>query len=274
MAIDLNRTLEDFDLIFIDLETTGLDVVTGDSICEIGAFKIRQRKTVDKFHSLINPRKDVPKEAYQIHKISNEELKKAPYFEEIADKLMSFLENSVICAYNVGFDMGFLNHHLKDMDYIPLSNPAIDILSMARDVLDLSRYNLEATAKFFNIDCNGKLHRALEDAVLAYEIFKRLADIFKEKKIQKLGEFLSLYGLNNEIFIAGENKKVTFIKEAIDNKSFLRLRYFSSANIIRDEKAIPLRLFRENKNLYLLCQGPGENSSRIRLNRILEAEHA
>ena len=270
--MDLNKNIEDFDLIFIDLETTGLDAVTGDSICEIGAFKVRKREIIDKFYSLINPKKNIPKEAYSVHKISDEELKGAPYFEEVAAKLLSFLQGSILCAYNIGFDMGFINQHLSNMNCQSLNNPAIDILSMARDILNLPRYNLEATANFFNIDCQGKLHRALGDAIIAYDIFKRLVDIFKEKKIGRLVDFLSLYGLDNEIFTGYQNKKIDSLNPAIENKQPVKIRYFSSAKMVKDESVMPLRLLQEGRYFYLLYQSYKQNSSRIRLNRILKIE--
>ena len=67
--MDLNKNIEDFDLVFLDVETTGLDVVVGDAICEIGACKVRARETIDTFETLVNPKKSVPPEAYLIHMI-------------------------------------------------------------------------------------------------------------------------------------------------------------------------------------------------------------
>ena len=270
--MELNKNIEDFDLVFLDLETTGLDVITGDAICEIGAFKVRKRKIIDKFHSLINPKKNIPKEAFSVHKISDEELKNAPCFEEVADEFILFLENCVICAYNVEFDMGFIRQHLKRIDYTPLSLPAIDILSMARDVLKLPQYNLEIVAKFFNVDCSHGLHRALDDALVAYEVFYNLLSIFEERDVKRLDEFVSLYGLNNDIFRSKVNQKIYLLKQAIENKRVLKIRYFSQASTMNEEKILPLRVFQEDKYFYLLCQGQAEASSRIKLNRILEVE--
>jgi len=270
--MDLTRNIEDFDLVIFDLETTGLDAVTGDSICEVGAFKVRDRKIIDKFHSLVNPNRSMPDQAYDVHKISEEELKDAPYFEAIADKFVSFLGESVICAYNIKFDIGFINNHLKKFNRSPLELPAVDILSMARDALKLPRYNLGATAEFLNIDCSQGLHRALGDASIAYQIFIKLLDIFKEKRIGKLGEFISLYGLSNEIFKLKEEKKTLLLNAAIEKRATLGIKYFSPNNTVEDEEVLPLRLLQEDRHFYLLCQGNKANSSQIKLNRILKVE--
>lgn len=270
--MDLRRNIEDFNLAIIDLETTGLDVVTGDSICEIGALKIRNRKIIDKFQSLVNPNRPMPAQAYNVHKISEADLENAPDFENLADKLVSFLDQSVICAYNIKFDLGFINNHLKKSNRQPLVLPAIDILSMARDALKLSRYNLKVVAESLNIDCSQGLHRALGDALIAYQILIKLLDTFKEKGIGKLEEFISLYGLSNDISRSKEEKKTLLLNAAIEKKRALAIKYFSSNNTLEEEEILPLRLLREERYFYLLYQGKKGNTSQIRVNRILKVE--
>ena len=273
-VMDFKKRIEDFYLVFLDLETTGLNAVIGDSICEIGALKVKDGKIVDKFHSLVNPKKSVPKEAYSIHKISDEELKGAPYFEEVSDKLVYFLKDCVICAYNAGFDMGFINHQLRKIDCVPLNMVAVDILSMARDALKLSRYNLEAVANHFNIDCSGGLHRALDDALIAYKVFLKLKGIFKQRKIETLEEFVSLYGLESEVFKSKEDQKMLVFNEAIDRNVPLKIKYFPLNSAMEEGTIIPLRVVQEKKRFSLLCQKPKELSFRINLNRIFEVEIA
>ena len=270
--MDLERNIEDSDLVVFDLETTGLDVVTGDSICEVGALKVRGRKIIDKFHSLVNPKRSMPHQAYDVHKISEEELKDAPYFEEIADKLISFLDGCVVYAYNIKFDMGFINHQLKKLNRLPLEIPAVDILAMSRDILKLPRYNLEVAAKSLDIDCSQGLHRALGDASIAYEVLLKLIDIFKEKGIEKLSEVLSLYGLNNEVLKSKEDQKMFFLKEAVDKGTVLEIRYFSSANTLEEEEVLPFRVLEEDRYPYLQYQGKGEGSSSIKISRILKVK--
>lgn len=270
--MNLDRNIEDCDLVFLDLETTGLDVVMGDAICEIGALKVRDKKVVEKFHSLVNPRKKVPPAAYMVHKISDEQLKDAPYFEDLADGLLKFLDNTVVCAYNAKFDIGFIDYELKRIGQNPLSLPAVDILLMARDVLRLPRYNLESTAKSFDIDCTQGLHRALCDADLAYQIFFKLLDIFKTKQLSVLADFFSLYGVENELFNRGQERKIQALKEAIENHKPLRLRYFSAVNTIKEDKIIPLQVLIEKQKTYLCYQGDSDSNFRISLNRIFSIE--
>jgi len=267
--MDLTKNIEEYDLVFLDLETTGLDAIMGDAICEIGAFKVRNRKIIDKFHTLVNPERSIPSEAQQVHKISEADVKFAPPFRKIAPKLISFVSGSVVCAYNVSFDMGFVTHQLKAAGYQALSGPALDILTMARDVLSLSRYTLGSVAQSLGLSNGATVHRALEDALVSYRVFFKLADIFKEKKIERLADFLCLYGFSNATVRLQDNQKLELINQALAVEKPLELTYFSEQARIEKVTVLPLRILQENNCFYLLYQANEQSSRRIRSNRIL-----
>lgn len=269
MEFDITKNLEEFDLVFLDLETTGLDVIMGDAICEIGAYKVRNRKIIDTFHSLVNPEKAIPLEAQRVHRISDEEVKFAPPFRKIAPKLMSFSNGSVLCAYNVSFDMGFIDYHLKAAGCLPLAQPALDILAMARDALTLSRYTLANVAQSLELSNGITAHRALEDALVSYRVFFKLIDIFKEKKIETLAHFLCLYGFANTVVKSQDHQKLELINQALATEQSLELTYFSDQARIEKETIMPLRILQESNCFYLLYQANQETSRRIRSNRIL-----
>ncbi|MDD3296252.1 MAG: 3'-5' exonuclease [Candidatus Omnitrophica bacterium] len=267
--MDLKKNIEEYTLVFLDLETTGLDFVMGDAICEIGAVKMEKRRTIQTFHSLVNPGKLMPKEAYQVHKISDEELKNAPAFKEIADNLIKFLKGSIICAYNAGFDVGFIKHYLKKNNYEAPDVPAVDILSMARGLLELTRYNLESVARYFNLDCSGGFHRAIDDSLFAAKIFYKLIDVFKQKGIETLEELVSLCGLDNDIFQAQENKKIGVLRQVIDSEGVIKARCFSCARRVEEALLKPLQVTQEKKGFYLCYQDKDSKVLRISLRQIL-----
>jgi len=270
--MDLSRPIENYPLAILDLETTGLDAVMGDAICEIGILKVKDRKIIDKFHSLVNPQRSMPQEAYEVHKISAADLEKAPLFENIAVKLIDFLSGCVLCAYNVEFDLSFIDQSLKKINHKPLDLASVDILAMARDILTLPRYNLEVVAKSLGIDCGTDLHRALGDASLAYQVFIKLIDMLKGKQIESLDDYVSLYSCNNGIFRAKEDTKIGSLREAIEKNHRLEIKYFSSQKALRNEKILPLRVFEEGKFFYLLYQGETEDPRRLRLRRLLDIQ--
>lgn len=266
--MDLAKKISDVDLVFLDFETTGLDALTGDSICEIGAVKIRDRKVIDKFHTLINPQKDIPHGAFLIHKISNDDVKDAPLFKDIADKLLMFFKDTVICAYNAEFDIGFLNAELKRIDKVCQGCLVIDILSMARRTVKLGRYNLGNLSSFFNIENKGDLHRALADAFLAYEVFYKLTDILATKGIDNLEDFMALYGINGQNRKCEEDK-VNLVKAVIDKGLTINVRYFSLEQNIKNEEIKPQCVLEENKKFYLWYQDPYQNTHRLSFRDIL-----
>jgi DNA polymerase III epsilon subunit len=270
--MDLNHSIEDFDLVFFDLETTGLDVTKGDAICEIGALKINNRKIVDKFESLINPKRPIPREAYLIHKICDKDVEGAPFFGQIADKLVNFFKDSIIFAYNIEFDLNFISYELNKINSALPQLPAIDILCMARRTLRLEKYNLQALRSFFEIEHSGELHRALADSFVASQVFFRLRDTLKQAELENLGDFISLYGFTNEVFKLKETPKVVLIKEAISNRLTLKARYFSYRNTMEKEEIKPLSLFEESNNFFLWCQNKTGKNWRMNINRLLDIQ--
>lgn len=270
--IDLKKNIEDVDLVFLDLETTGLDVIEGDAICEIGALKVRNRDIVDKFQTLVNPGKRIPHEVYLIHKISDEDVKDAPRFSDVVEATSAFLKDCVVCAYNAEFDVGFINRESHRIKFQPPELPVLDVLVMARKTVKLPRYNLEYVAKFFNVDYSSGFHRAINDSHIAFQVFLKLRDILKERNLEILEEYLSLFGMNNEIFRLKEEPKIMAIKEAISKGIYLKIRYFSYQNTIEEEKVKPINFFQEKKSFYLWCQNSKNTSFRININRIFNIE--
>jgi DNA polymerase-3 subunit epsilon len=160
--------------IVLDTETTGLEPAYGHRIVEIGAIEIINKvETGNKFHTYINPERDMPKEAYAVHGISEKFLMDKPRFHEIADDFLKFIDNSVLVIHNAAFDIKFLNHELGRLNRPSLDfNSAIDTLTIARRLFPGSRVSLDALCRRFKVDNSSrKFHGALLDAKLLAEIY-------------------------------------------------------------------------------------------------------
>lgn len=168
------------EIVVFDLETTGLSALGGDRICEIGAVKIREFEVVDKFWSLVNPKRKLPYNAYLIHRIEPSLLQNAPYAKEVLPEFLKFINNCFIAAYNAGFDMGFLNNELRLLKCSPIEEAkVIDILELVKIHFPaLASYSLSNVALQFKI-ANTNLHRALNDATVAAEILVKLMKVKK-----------------------------------------------------------------------------------------------
>ena len=184
----LKTSAQEAVLVFIDVETTGLSPKNGDCICEIGAVKTHQGKVLCEFQTLVNPQMPVPYEAYAVHQISDAELKSAPLFTEVAEDLLHFLDEAIICAYNAKFDVGFLNSELARVGKKPLANPVIDVLLMARGLVQSDRYNLETVANNLNIFSSQGLHRAIYDCRVTAKVFYKLIEKLNNPPAQALVE--------------------------------------------------------------------------------------
>ena len=68
--------------IVMDTETTGLDPYQGHKIVEIGAIELLNHiPTGRTFHKYLNPRRVMPKEAFDVHGLDNEFKKESQYLK-------------------------------------------------------------------------------------------------------------------------------------------------------------------------------------------------
>lgn len=164
--------------IVLDTETTGLDPFSGHRLVEIGCVEmIGHIRTGNHFHVYLNPERDMPREAENIHGLSAEFLKDKPLFKTIARSFLEFIGDSPLVIHNASFDMKFLNAELDTigLPLIPMDR-AIDTVLIARKMFPGSPANLDALCKRFNIDLSARTkHGALLDAEL-------LADVYLEMK--------------------------------------------------------------------------------------------
>src|SRR5262245_51129119 len=103
--------------IVLDTETTGLEPELGHRIIEIGCVELLNRRvTGRRFHSYLNPEREIDKGAEEIHGISLEELKGKPRFVEVAEELLAFISGAELVIHNAAFDVAFLDAELARVD--------------------------------------------------------------------------------------------------------------------------------------------------------------
>lgn len=163
--------------VVVDTETTGLKITEGHKIVEIGCVELNnQIPTGNVFHSYINPKKTVSKEALKIHGYSNEFLSKQKVFSEIADDFLGFIREKKLIIHNADFDLSFLNNELKLANKKTINkHNVVDTLMLAREKFPGSQASLDALCKRFKID-NSKRekHDALTDCELLVKVYINL----------------------------------------------------------------------------------------------------
>ena len=163
--------------IVLDTETTGLSPTDGDRLVEIGCLEIvNQVSTGVTFHSYINPERDMPKGAFDVHGLSEEFLRDKPKFAEVAEAFLEFIADAPLVIHNASFDMGFLNHELKRTGRAALAaDRAVDTLTIARKRFPGAQNSLDALCRRFGVDNSNRVkHGALLDAELLAEVYLEL----------------------------------------------------------------------------------------------------
>lgn len=166
--------------IILDTETTGLEVQQGHRIIEIGAVLLNDRKKSEEhFHTYLNPSRLIDEEASKVHGIMNEDLLDKPYFEDIAEEFLEFVDGSTLVIHNAAFDVGFLNNELKlASSKYPILEDICEIedsLAIAKNKFPGQRNSLDALANRFDISGYDRtFHGALLDANILADVYMSL----------------------------------------------------------------------------------------------------
>jgi len=163
--------------IVLDTETTGLDPASGHRVVEIACLELVNHLPSGRhFQRYLNPDRDMPEDAYEVHGLSAVFLADKPRFHEIVDELLTFIDGAPLVIHNAEFDIRFLNAELTRAGMPALETAfAVDTLQMARRKYPGAPASLDALCRRFNIDNSARsLHGALLDAELLAEVYLEL----------------------------------------------------------------------------------------------------
>ena len=163
--------------IVLDTETTGFEPSEGDRIVEIGAVELYNHLPTGRtYHQYINPKRNMPEAAFNVHGLSEEFLSDKPVFKDIAQEFIDFIKDSKLVIHNASFDMKFLNAELGwvNRPALPM-HQAIDTIAIARRKFPGSPASLDALCRRFGIDNSSRtLHGALLDSEILAEVYLEL----------------------------------------------------------------------------------------------------
>lgn len=174
------------ELIF-DTETTGLG--REHKIVEMSLIEVIDgKKTGRNYHCFFNPEMNIPQNAINVHKITNEKIKDAPLFKNKAEEIIKFIDNSVMVAHNANFDMDKLNKELYDAGWEKYnSDRFIDTLKISRHLFPNDKHHKQDNlCEKFNIDNSKRLedgHSAIEDTILLYHIYNEMIELLKKEDL-------------------------------------------------------------------------------------------
>ena len=156
---------------FIDLETTGVNLGT-DRIVEIAIVKILTDGSRSVKRKLLNPEIPIPKACSDIHGITDEMVKDAPTFKQVAHELKQMLDGCDLAGYNSNrFDIPLLMEEFlrAQVDFDMRNRKLLDVQNVFHK---MEPRTLGAAYRFY---CNKVLegaHGAEVDASATVEILE------------------------------------------------------------------------------------------------------
>jgi DNA polymerase III subunit epsilon len=164
MSLQVSRPLA-----IIDLETTGINVAT-DKIIEIAMVKLMPDGSTLTKRKFINPQIAIPKSSSDVHGITNEMVKDAPVFKQVANEIKQFLDNCDLGGYNSNrFDIPMLVEEFlrAGLDFSMDGRKLVDVQKIFHS---MEQRTLAAAYKFYCNKAHTNAHSAEADALATLEI--------------------------------------------------------------------------------------------------------
>ncbi len=199
MKLQLQRPIA-----FIDLETTGVNI-SADKIVEIAVVKILPDGNKQVKRKLINPQIPIPASSSEIHGITDEMVKDAPVFKQVANEIKQFLENCDLGGYNSNrFDIPLLIEEFM--------RAGLEFSTDGRKFIDVQKIfhlkeqrTLGAAYKFYCSKTLEGAHSAEIDATATWEILQAQIE-----RYENLGDTLETI-----VKFTGEDDMVDFARRFI-----------------------------------------------------------
>jgi len=177
-------------IIFFDLETTGINIAK-DRIVEISILKIFPNGNKESKTWLVNPEMEIPKEASDIHGITNERVVTEPTFNELALAVSKMIEGCDLAGFNSNrFDIPLLAEEMlrAEVDFDMKNRVAIDVQVIFHKKEERT---LSAGYQFYCGKDLKNAHSAEADTLATYEILKAQLDKYEdlENDVEFLNDF-------------------------------------------------------------------------------------
>lgn len=156
----------------VDIETTG-GSAGQDRITEIAIVHHDGEKVTGHYSTLINPERSIPPFITGLTGISNEMVKDAPKFYEVAKDIIEWTEGRIFVAHNAHFDYRFVKEEYASLGYT-YTRHTLDTVKLARLAFPGHKsYSLGNLTQRMNIVITDR-HRALGDAMATAQLFSMI----------------------------------------------------------------------------------------------------
>jgi DNA polymerase-3 subunit epsilon len=218
--------VEDLPFIFVDVETTGLNVADGDRVCEIALLRVQSGQEIARFESLIHPQRHMGAGATAVNGITDAMLTSAPLFPALIPSIRDLLQNAVFVAHNAPFDLGFLRHEFGLANQTFTVTAAVDTLVLAQAHYRFPHNSLEAIATSLGL-ANHIRHRAMADVQTTRQVLQHfIADLTGKSNGQLV--LAHLMHPADRRSVAELDALMVIMRDALQRGKLLHLRYQAS----------------------------------------------
>jgi DNA polymerase III subunit epsilon len=184
--------LDDCAFAVVDVETTGCRAGYGDRITEIAVAVVQGPRREIVFESLVNPERPIPRGICAITNITDDMVRHAPRFAELAERLLAVLSGRIFVAHNARFDWNFLSAELRRSRDLSLEGTRLCTVRLARRLVrGVRSCGLDNLCRFFGFH-NRARHRAGGDALVTAELLARLLALAREEGARTLQDLSAI----------------------------------------------------------------------------------
>jgi DNA polymerase-3 subunit epsilon len=184
--------LEECVFAVVDVETTGMRARQGDRITDLAVVVVQGERRELVLECLVNPGCPIAPRIAQLTGITEELVRGAPPFPEVADRVLEALSGRIFVAHNARFDWSFLDAEVRRAASLALEGPRICTVRLARRLLpQLESRSLDSLTHFFGLE-NAARHRAAGDAMATAELLQRLLALARERGVRTLADLQAL----------------------------------------------------------------------------------
>jgi len=166
---------------FFDLETTGLNIAT-DRIVSIAITKLMPDGSKEKKYSEINPTIPIPKEASDVHGITNEMIAEAPTFKQLSKGIYEFMKDCDLVGYNNNYyDNALLQEEFNRVG-IDFPNNTINSIDACFIYKHFQKRDLSSALMYYCNESMDNFHNSEADTEATYNVF--MAQIEKHPELE------------------------------------------------------------------------------------------
>ncbi|HJQ08235.1 MAG TPA: exonuclease domain-containing protein [Candidatus Saccharimonadales bacterium] len=170
-------------LVLVDIETNGLNHIRG-RVIEVAAIRVEQGRIVHEFRKLIDPGSELPQFITNLTGITPKDLRNAPLFLAIADKLFDILDGAIFVAHNVRFDYSFLKQEFRRIGK-SFSPRQLCTVRLSRALYPQYRtHKLHDLIARHNLKVDSR-HRAYDDAHALWQFLRHIEHTVDPEVLRK-----------------------------------------------------------------------------------------